>query len=132
MIFRDAVIWLSTLDLIGPESFVSFITNNTSDFFEPNGSIPHPDILAEAKDRLEKHHSMFLHRSVDEFILKFDSDRIASAQVLKRSLISNSLSNFDLWDWLNRKMVSMIDGLGGKLFRCKIRYKSRSNLSSST
>ena len=40
--FRDTIIWLSTLELAGPKSCVSFITGNTQDFFQAKSSDPHP------------------------------------------------------------------------------------------
>lgn len=106
--FRDTIIWLTTLSLIGPNARVSFITNNTKDFFVPNSAEPHPQIVAESERLLEKYHKLLLHRSIDEFIFNFDSDRVASAGALKRALISNSLSDFDLWKWLNENLAEII------------------------
>lgn len=106
--FRDTIIWLSTLDLIGPESRVSFVTNNTQDFFQTNSSEPHPEILKEAEKKLSKHLKMLFHRSLDEFITKFDSDRTSSSAALQRALISNTLSGFCLWNWLVENLLKII------------------------
>jgi PIN domain-containing protein len=106
--FRDTIIWLSALDLIGPESRVSFVTSNTQDFFQANSSEPHPEILTEAKKKLGKHCKMLFHRSLDEFIAKFDSDHSASSATLQRALISNTLSGFDLWNWLVENLLKIV------------------------
>ena len=93
--FRDTIIWLSALDLVGPESRVSFVTSNTQDFFQANSSKPHPEILKEAQKKLGSHWKMLFHRSLDDFIAKLDSDRSASSAVLQRALISNTLPGFE-------------------------------------
>ena len=106
--FRDTLIWLSTLELVGPKSLVSFVTGNTQDFFSTGASEPHPDILAEAEERLDGSWKMLFHRSLDEFIAYFDADRTASAEALQRALISNTLSGFDLWEWLEDNLVGLV------------------------
>jgi hypothetical protein len=107
--FRDTLVWLSTLELVAPESCVSFITGNTEDFFSDNSAEPHPDIFAEAEKKLSRHRRMLFHRSLDEFITRFDSDRSASSEALQRALISNTLSGFDLWEWLEANLVTVLD-----------------------
>ena len=106
--FRDTIIWLSTLDLAGPESRVSFVTSNTRDFFDSASSEPHPEIVAEAEDKLNGEWRMLFHRSLDEFIAHFDSDRSASAEALQRALISNTFGEFDLWHWLEDNLVDVL------------------------
>lgn len=106
--FRDTIIWLSALDLVGPESRVSFVTSNTQDFFQENSSEPHPELLTEAQKKLGRHWKMLFHRSLDEFIAKFDSDRSVSAAALQRALISNTLPGFDLWKWLVENLIKIV------------------------
>lgn len=107
--FRDTLIWLSTLTLVGPDSRVSFVTGNTSDFFAAESTDPHPDLLAEVESRLQGEWKMLFHRSLDDFIASFDSDRETSAQALQRALISNSLSGFSLWDWLENNLPKVLE-----------------------
>ncbi|HEX7242590.1 MAG TPA: PIN domain-containing protein [Longimicrobiaceae bacterium] len=106
--FRDTIIWLSTLDLVGPDSLVSFVTSNVQDFFEPNSAEPHSEILAEAEERLKGDWKMLFHRSVDEFIARFDADRATSSEALQRAFISNSFAGFDLWQWLEENLVEVV------------------------
>jgi predicted nucleic acid-binding protein len=106
--FRDSLIWLSTLDLINDSTHVSFVTKNTNDFFETNSSEPHPDLLDDAKDKLGEHRKILFHKSLDDFIVNFDSDRTASAEALERALISNNLSGLNLWDWLEENLADVI------------------------
>ena len=106
--FRDTIIWLSTLALVGPNSGISFVTSNTQDFFLPNSDKPHPEILDEAKQRLIPGWKMQFHRSLDEFITKFDSDRSSSSEALQRALISNNLSGFDLWGWVEQNLLKIV------------------------
>lgn len=107
--FRDTLIWLSTLELIGPNSFVSYITNNTKDFFYKKSKDPHPELLAEANKKLKTDQNMLFFRSVDEFIIHFESkNRKSSSMALKRSLISEGLSNFSLWYWLKNNLVEIL------------------------
>jgi hypothetical protein len=107
--FRDTLIWLSTLTLIGPDSRVSFVTGNTSDFFAGESADPHPDLLAEAEIKLRGEWKLLFHRSLDDFIARFDSDRQTSAEALKRALISKSMSGFDLWEWLEGNLRRMLE-----------------------
>lgn len=95
--FRDTLIWLSTLELISRDSRVSFVTANTHDFFAPDALEPHPDIASEAEERIEGDWRMLFHRSLDDFITRFDSNREASAEALRRALISNAFSGLDVW-----------------------------------
>lgn len=107
--FRDTLIWLSTLTLVKPDSRVSFVTGNTSDFFATESIEPHPDLLAEIESRLGGDWKVLFHRSLDDFIARFDSDRQTSAEALKRALISNSLSGFDLWEWLESNIGEILE-----------------------
>ena len=106
--FRDTLIWLSTLDLIDDLSNVSFITKNTNDFFQASSSEPHPDLLNDANEKLGEYRKMIFHKSLDDFIVNFDSDRSASSEALQRALISNNLSNLNLWTWLEENLAEVI------------------------
>lgn len=106
--FRDTIIWLSTLGLVSSESRVSFITSNTQDFFQPNSVEPHPEILNEAQKKLDPNIKMLFHQSIEDLITAFDSDRSASAQALQHALISNTLSHFNLWNWLEENLMEVI------------------------
>lgn len=106
--FRDTVIWLTTLELVEPASRVSFVTSNTQDFFAPDSNTPHPDMLVEIEKRLGSDWKVLFHKSLDDFIFEFDADRSASADTLQRALISNSLSGFDLWEWLSENIEAAI------------------------
>jgi len=106
--FRDTIIWLSTLNLADMKSRVSFITSNTQDFFQTNSLEPHPEILNEANKKVDKPWKMLFHRSLDEFITEFDHDRSASSEALQRALISNTLSGFNLWEWLEENLREIV------------------------
>jgi hypothetical protein len=107
--FRDTLIWLSTLNLIKPEAHVSFVTENTQDFFQSDTSNPHPDLLQEAEEKLSSEWTILFHRSIDEFISRLDSDRSVSSESLRRALVSNTLSGFNLWQWLEDNLIEVLD-----------------------
>ena len=106
--FRDTLIWLSTLNLIDEYSGVSFITNNTHDFFTSDSGKPHPEILSEADEKLDEFSQMLFFRSIDDFIAYLDSDKSASSRALHRALTSDNLSKFSLWSWLEDHIHEII------------------------
>ncbi|MBO0797425.1 MAG: hypothetical protein J2P31_01260 [Blastocatellia bacterium] len=63
---------------------------------------------AVAERKLGPGRKMLFHRSIDEFIAEFDSDRSASSESLKAALISNNLSGFNLWEWLNKNLLEIV------------------------
>ncbi|WP_419811389.1 PIN domain-containing protein [Bacterioplanoides sp.] len=98
--FRDTIIWLSTLQLSKPLDYVSFITKNVNDFFDKDCNEIHSDIKNDIEKSIGKEKTVLIHKSIDEFISKIDSDKEASSTAIKKALISNSLSKFCLWDWV--------------------------------
>lgn len=107
--FRDTMVWLSTLALISENSRVSFVTANTQDFFEAGSANAHPEVLAEADARLGPRWKMLFHRSLEEFIFTLDGDRRSSTDNLRRALVSNSLINFDLWNWIEDNVCKLLE-----------------------
>jgi hypothetical protein len=108
--FRDTLIWLSALELVSEKTRVSFITENTNDFFLEPG-LPHPDLTEEAGERTAGlYWKVLFHGSVDHFITHFDSDRSASADALVRALRSNRFGGLDLWDYLSQHLPQLFGG----------------------
>lgn len=106
--FRDTVIWLTTLNLISDKTRISFVTENTQDFFDSDGLSPHPEILREASLRLGESYKILFHKSLDEFIAHFDADKSASAEALERALTTNDLGGFNLFSWIYDNFVDVI------------------------
>lgn len=108
--FRDTLIWLSALDLVNEQSRVSFVTNNTQDFFSEGSDDPHPEVLAEADVRLGENVKMLFHRSLESFISTLDGDKESSSSNLRNALVSNRLPGFDLWAWVEENLLTLTSG----------------------
>ncbi|MEN8447142.1 MAG: PIN domain-containing protein, partial [Cyanobacteria bacterium J06555_13] len=108
--FRDTLIWLSTLSIANTNTRISFVTQNISDFFEKESKNPHPEIIQGANKHINDQWEMLFHRSLNEFIAHFDSDKSGSAQALQRALISEQLSGFSLWTWLEENLPHILGG----------------------
>ena len=111
--YRDTLIWYTILSLLDKNTLLSFVTNNTHDFFAEDGKI-HSELLAEAVTKLDNKEQIKFHKSLDEIIALFDSNGESSSDAFRRALISDGYQGFDIWFWVEENLHDLLpeDGLG--------------------
>ncbi len=104
--YRDTLIWFTLLELLDDSTYITFITNNSADFYGDNNEL-HTDLVEDVRQKVSINH-LKIQRSVDEFISSIDSEGEASAQAFRRALISGGFHGFDLWQWIEENLIDLL------------------------
>lgn len=105
--FRDTLIWLGVLDIAKEHHRISFVSENINDFSD-SGKQLHPDLLREVQDIIPEYISFKYFRSLNEFIVSFDSDGSGTADAFTRAVMTGSYKGFNLVDWIEENLLELL------------------------
>lgn len=107
--FRDTILWLNVIGIAQEYKRVSFVSENINDFGNQHREL-HQELAEEVSLHLPKGMSFFYFDNLNKFVEFFDKDDKARIDIFQRSIQTNKIKKFDLFDWIYSNLPKELDG----------------------